>query len=180
MIEALATRIAVKLKEANPKDTASVEVMRYALIGILHNAITFSAAFLIGLLLGKLLATFLAAVSFMALRFVSGGYHFKTPLSCFIFSTIIFIAIPFIPLQSDSYWIVNTISLALTAIFAPSNIKEHIQVSEKYFPLFKLISVVIVVINYFWLNPVITLALFAQSVTLIYIKRKEVGTNENE
>lgn len=178
MIEAFATRIAVKLKEANPKETASVEVMRYALIGIIHNAITFATAFLIGLLLGELLGTFLAAVSFMALRFVSGGYHFKTPLSCFIFSTIIFISIPFITLNSDAYWIVNTISLVLAAIFAPSNIKEHIQVSEKYFPLFKLISVLIVGINYFFLHPVITLALFAQSVTLIYIKRKEVGTHE--
>jgi accessory gene regulator B len=172
LIESIAERIAIRLKEANPRETTSIAVMRYALIGIIHNTITFTTAFIIGLLLGHLFDTFIVAISFMGLRLVSGGYHFRTPLSCLIFSTLIFVSIPFISLQSEAYIIINSISLLLTLIFAPSNIKEHVRVSEKYFPIFKLISVVIVVTNYLFLNPVITLSIFAQSITLIYLPRK--------
>jgi accessory gene regulator B len=174
LIEVIADRIAVKLKKANPEETASIEVMRYALIGIFHNASTFAAALVVGALLGQFIETFTVAFCFLMFRFVSGGFHFRTPLACFVFSFITFVSIPFIPIQSELIYVLNTISLLLSFIFAPSNIKDHIRISEKYFPLFKLISVFIIIVSFFIVNPIITLALFVQSVTLINYKRKEV------
>lgn len=171
LIEAIANRIAVKLKEANPEETASVDVMKYALFGLIHNTLTFATALIVGLLLGHLVDTLVAAISFMTLRFVSGGYHFKTPLSCLVFSSLIFVVIPFVQVPEMWLYVINSLSLLLALIFAPSNIREHIRVPEKYWPLFKVISVIIVGANYFFLNPIITLALFVQSITLITLKK---------
>ncbi|MFC5530145.1 accessory gene regulator ArgB-like protein [Cohnella yongneupensis] len=172
MIEALSRRMAIKLKEVNPEETASVEVMSYALQGILHNAITFITAFLAGILFGHFVDTLIAVVCFMGLRFVSGGFHFKSALACFLFSATIFIGIPFLDLNDHVLMIINGASLVLAALFAPSNIKEHIRVSERYFPVFKLLSVLLVTINFIYLMPVVTLAFFAQAASLIPFKKE--------
>lgn len=173
MIDAIATKIAVKLKEASPEETASVDMMKFALIGIIHNTLIFITALVVGLCAGQLLETLLAAVSFMILRLVSGGYHFKSPLSCFLFSSFVFIAIPFVPLDNSWFWIINVISLLLVSIFAPSNIKDHIRVSEKFFPVFKFLSILVVAVSILFHNEIVTIAFFAQSLTLITL-RKEV------
>lgn len=170
MIEQLADRIAVRIKETNPEETASVEVMRYALIGLLHNGITISAALIVGLFFGTFQETFLAVVSLMTLRLVSGGYHFSSMLACSLFSFSVFVAIPFITLGEDALLILNTISLLLCSIFAPSNIKEHIRVQEKYFIVFKILSIILVALNFLLLDPIITLGMFAQSLLLITFK----------
>ncbi|MFC5469811.1 accessory gene regulator ArgB-like protein [Cohnella suwonensis] len=175
MIDAIANKIAVKLKEANPEETASIEIMKFALFGLIHNILTITTALFVGLCLGQLLETLLAAFSFMILRFVSGGYHFKTPLSCLLFSSFVFVAIPFVPTNMSSLIILNLISLSLVLIFAPSNIKDHIRVSEKYFPIFKILSALLVIINIFIPdNSIITLAFIIQSVTLITFKEVSV------
>jgi len=174
LINAIATKIAIKLKEANPEETASVEMMKFALVGILHNTLIFVTALVAGLCLGQLLETLVAAISFMILRLVSGGYHFKTSISCFLFSSFVFIGIPFITLDNLWFWIINTVSILLVLIFAPSNIKEHIRVSEKYFPVFKFLSFLVVVISILFHNEVVTIAFFVQSLTLITL-RKEVS-----
>lgn len=172
LIDSIANRLAVKLKEANPEETASIEVMRYALIGIIHNTLTFSTALIVGLFLGQLIDTLVAAICFMALRFVSGGFHFKTPLSCLIFSSFIFIAIPLVSIPETFLIGINSLSLILVLIFAPSNIKEHIRIPEKYFPMFKIVSLLVIIVNYIFLTPIITLAFFVQSVTLITFERR--------
>lgn len=122
--------------------------------------------------MGQLYETLVAAFGFMILRFVSGGYHFKTPLSCLLFSSFVFVAIPFVPLNTTWFWIINVLTLALVLIFAPSNIKEHIRVSEKFFPVFKVISTILVIISFFLHNEIVTLAFFIQSVTLITFRRE--------
>lgn len=175
MIESIATKLAVKIKETSPEETASVEVMKFALFGIIHNTLTFVSAMVVGLSLGKLLETFVAAVSFMILRFVSGGYHFKTPLSCLLFSSFVFVAIPFVAVNDVWFWVLNSMSLILVLIFAPSNIKEHIRVSDKFFPVFKVLSVLLVVASFLIDNAIVTLAFLVQSITLINFK-KEVNS----
>jgi Membrane protein putatively involved in post-translational modification of the autoinducing quorum-sensing peptide len=172
MIDALADKIAVKLKEANPEETASVEVMKFALIGLLHNALIFVTALTVGLVLGQFLDTLIAAICFMLLRLVSGGFHFKTPLSCLLFSSFVFVAIPLVPIDDTWIMVVNGLTLLLVLIFAPSNIREHIRVSEKYFPVFKVISAVLVAASFLIGHPIVTLAFFVQSLTLIAFERR--------
>jgi accessory gene regulator B len=180
LIEQVAHRIATKIKEVSPEETASVELMKFALIGILHNTIIIVTALCVGLITGKFADVLIAVASFMLLRLVSGGFHFKSPLSCFIFSTSVFIIVPFIPLASDFkyFHVLTAASFLLCAIFAPSNIKEHIRVPEKYFFVFKILSLAVVAASYFIEHPVVTLSLLVQSFTLIPMNyKKEVKTN---
>ncbi len=180
MIEQVANRIALKIKEVSPEETASVELMKFALTGILHNTITIGTALLIGAVAGTFVEVLLAVACFMFLRLFSGGYHFKSALSCFFFSAAIFVSIPFIPITSDFEYLhaITAASLVLCVIFAPSNIKEHIRVPERYFFVFKIISVAIVIASYFLDHPIITLSLLAQSLTLITIKPSKGGESK--
>jgi len=175
LIEYLADRIAVKIKEASPEETASTEVMKYALIGLLHNGIIVGTALAAGLILGKFFDILWICLSFMLLRLISGGYHFKSALACFVFSTVIFIGIPFIPVSDGLLPYLNSVSLVLCAVFAPSNIREHIRVPDKYFIWFKIGSVLVVALNFTIDNPLITLSFLAQSMTLIHFRREEVN-----
>jgi len=174
LIERLATRIALKIKEASPEETASVELMKFALIGILHNAITIGTALAVGAILGRFGEVLLACAAFMLLRLFSGGFHFKSALSCFLFSAAIFVLIPLIPIGRDFPYLhlLTASSFMLCLFFAPANIKEHIRVPEKSFPLFKLISLALVTLSYFLSHPVVTLAFLAQSLTLLPLPRK--------
>lgn len=170
MIEQLAGKIAVKIKEASPEETASVEVMKFALIGLLQNGITITAALIAGLLTGTFFEVLLAVVSFMMLRLVSGGFHFSSMLACALFSFSVFVAIPFIPLNQPAIIVLNAASFILCLVFSPSNIKEHIRVSEKYFFIFKVLSILMIGINFWLFNPIIALGFFVQSLLLIPFK----------
>lgn len=172
LIESISHRIAMKLKEANPDETASVEVMSYALQGILQNSITIITALAVGIITGHFGDVLFAAICFTVLRFVSGGFHFKSAFTCFLFSTIVFSVIPFI--QLNSQWLLgfNIINFLLAFIYAPSNIKEHIRISDRFFPVFKLLSLLLVTINFFYLSPIVTISFLAQCLSLISFKRR--------
>jgi Membrane protein putatively involved in post-translational modification of the autoinducing quorum-sensing peptide len=172
MIETLSNRLAVKLKGINPEETASVEVMSYALQGILHNMITLLTALIAGFFTDHFWETLLAAIYFTVLRTISGGFHFKSALSCFFVTATIFIAIPLIEVTDQVLLVINVLSLILVAIYAPSNIKEHIRVDERYFPIFKLLSVLVVAANFFFLSDISTLAFFIQAFLLLNFKRR--------
>lgn len=170
MIEALSNRLAIKMKQINPEQTASVEVMSFALQGILQNSLAIITAFLVGVILSKPWETVLAVISFMGLRFVSGGQHFKSALLCFLSSTAIFIVVPLLSFNDMTLIILNCINLVIVYLFAPSDIREHMRLPDKYFIVFKMISLVIVAINFMFLTPIVTIAFFVQAVTLIPFK----------
>lgn len=172
MIEALSNRLAVRMKKINPDETASVEVMSFALQGILHNTITALTALVAAFLLGHFWETVLTIAFFMLLRTFSGGYHFKSALACFIVSASVFILIPLIEVSNTTLLVLNLISLVLVAIYAPSNIKEHIRFPEKFFPVFKILCIVLVSLNFFYLESLVTIAFFVQSCSLITLKRR--------
>lgn len=172
MIEVLSNRLAIKLKEINPEETASVEVMSYALQGILHNVVTVLAAVVVGSVFDQFWDTLLAAICIAMLRWVSGGFHFKSALACFLLSAAAFILIPMIHVSEPVLIILNVIALILVAIYAPSVAKEHIRVPEKFLHIYKVISIVIVMINFLYLAPIVTIAFFAQACTLLPFKEE--------
>ncbi|WP_027085552.1 accessory gene regulator ArgB-like protein [Cohnella panacarvi] len=172
MIEALSNRLALKMKQVNPEQTTSVEVMSFALQGLLQNTLAIITAFIVGVFLGKPWETVIAVISFMGLRFVSGGHHFNSALLCFLSSAGIFIVIPLLNFDDMTLMVLNCISLIIVCIFAPSDIREHIRLPEKYFLLFKLASVLLVAINFMFLSSIVTIAFTIQAVTLVPFTRR--------
>jgi accessory gene regulator B len=174
MIIKLSEKLAVSIKNANPEQTASIEVMKYALLGIFNTVGTILLSAVIGLLTGELAGVATAFFAFAILRFFSGGIHLSSPVSCILVSSLIICAIPYIPTTPALELVLMIISTVLIFIYAPSNVKGFARLPEKYFPILKLISLLIVSSNWFFGSTIITVAFFLQSISLIRFQRGDI------
>ncbi|HZG56348.1 accessory gene regulator ArgB-like protein [Paenibacillus sp.] len=173
MIETWAERLAITIKNANEKETVSVQVLKYALTIVFNFLIPYSLALLIGWLTGMFFETLLAAFSLIAVRASSGGYHFRSTIACTIVTTIVSVLPPHIQMSSDWTTYLTAIGFVLFALYAPANIQGYARMPEKYFPVMKWISVIIAGSNFFIESPIIALILLLQGVSLL-IPNKEV------
>lgn len=173
MIESISERIAISIKNMN-EDTASIAVMKYSLIIILNTFMTIILCLLIGILLGTLQDTIIVMFTIAIFRFFSGGYHFRTATGCVIVSTVIIVTIPFISIPGNISLYLTLASLLLTIIYAPSNIKHVARMPQKYFQILKLISVLLVCLNFFISSQLIAVSFFIQGISLITWKGDEV------
>lgn len=173
MVESLAERLAVRIKKANPSQTASVSVMKFALIIVINFLIPAVSSLIFGALTGKWTETLTAMGFFIALRMASGGYHFETPLPCMLASFSIIAIPPHIALTETWTQLLTAAALILTAWLAPANMKGYNTMPEKYYPLLKLASVLIVSANFLLLSGTAAIVLAVQGITLL-IHNKEV------
>lgn len=172
MIETLALRIAESIKRAEPDKTASVAVMQYALIGILNNLVTLLFLVIIGILTGALAETIFGLTMFALLRFFSGGLHLRSAMHCSIFSTLALSVAPHIPMTRE--WVIGAgiVTIVILAIFAPSNIQGHARIPEKYFPLLKIVSILIASTNFLMMSSAIAIVFLIQAITTIRFERR--------
>ncbi|MNI06772.1 putative regulator protein [compost metagenome] len=170
MIERISEKIAIMLKEANPEETNSVAVMKYHLAIFIHLLLVFVSCLIVGLLTGKTHETLITFVSFVMIRFFSGGKHARTLEGCLIISIILIGLIPHI----DVYvWLINPINIfnvCIMAVFAPL-IKGVDTVSMKAKPYLKILSIVMVGLNFYFQSDIVALAFLAQSLLLIFWRR---------
>ena len=173
MVEALAQHLATKIKRASPHQTASVPVMKFALIIVINFMVPTVASLLFGAMTGKLLETLTAMGYFIALRILSGGYHFETPVLCMVATCITFALPPHLELNGQWTLMLTTLSLLMVLILAPSNMRGYNTIPEKYYPLLKLFSVLIVCSNFIILSGTAAIVLAVQGITLLF-RNKEV------
>ncbi|THF73100.1 accessory gene regulator ArgB-like protein [Cohnella fermenti] len=174
MIEKLALSIATSIKNVDKDQTPSIEVMKFSLITILHTLFTMIVITVIGFIFGEPWITFYGLLYFMFLRFFSGGYHLHSSNLCTLLSITLMCSAPFIPITKEMIIYGNCVNLIMVAIFAPSNIKGFAQIPEKYFPILKLVSIVIVGANFLIQDPALTIVAIFQSILLLFKNGKEV------
>lgn len=172
MVESLSLRIAQMIKRVEPERTASLEVLKFALIVLLNTMITVIAITVIGALTDSLVETLFGLTSFIILRYFSGGLHMKKAVHCSLISIICIVAAPHIPLTETGVIIVGMISLVLILVFAPSNIEGHARIPKKYHFLLKIVAAVIVCANFFLMSSTIAIVFLVQSSSTIRIKRR--------
>lgn len=166
-MNSLANRIAVTIKNANPEETHSVEVMQYALGIILNTLLIIISTAVIGLISGRFPECILFLLSFCTLRLVSGGFHLKTAMACNVATTLLSTLLPsLIILSGSGLWIANSLSLIIMIFFAP-NPDRNARIPTSIYPIMKLISIVMVSSNFFLQSTVIGLAFLVQSFTVI-------------
>ncbi|OKP84226.1 hypothetical protein A3842_08310 [Paenibacillus sp. P3E] len=170
-MNSLAIKISAAIKRANPEETSSLEVMQYALNIILNTLITFFAAMAIGLFFNNLLATFIFYISFSVLRICSGGFHLPTAWACNIVTALLCSLTPLLNPVGQALWIINAVSLVTMLVFSP-NPDKHAQIPQSLFPALKVISIVMVSLNFLIGSSVIGLAFLVQSLTVIPWKRR--------
>ncbi|MEF3304061.1 accessory gene regulator ArgB-like protein [Paenibacillus sp. GYB003] len=172
MIEAWAEKMAVAIKRTNADETVSVPVMKYALIIVINYFIPVIASLTIGLITGKVGATACSILAFSLIRAFSGGYHFKSAVVCMAVTTAITAIPPHIALPAKWIVVLTAISFLLVAWLAPAGIRGYARMPEKYFPIMKAISLLIVGSNFMINSGLLAILFIIQGVSLF--KWKEV------
>lgn len=178
MIEVWAERIAYSIKRADKKGTASVAVLKYALTIVINYLIPVLLALCFGLLTNRLPETALSVFTFSLIRAASGGFHFKSSTTCMIVTTLICTIPPHIPITDMWSVIFTSISFIFVLIFAPANIKGYARMPERFFPIMKVISLILVGFNFVLNSHTFSIILIVQAILLLPIG-KEVNGNEN-
>lgn len=174
MIERLSYRIASSIKEAEPDKTPSVDVMKFSLIILIHTAFTALLIVIVSLFTGKTLATVEGLLFFMCLRFFSGGYHMHKSSWCTVLSIVLMCSAPLFHLDRNTVFIINAVNCIMMVLIAPTNIKGYARISEKYFPVLKVVSILIAGSNFLFMNSTIAVVSLFQSILLLF-KNKTGG-----
>lgn len=165
-------RISSAIKQANPEETCSIEIMQYSLNIILNTLFIVVSSALFGWLLGNEAATLLFFAGFSVLRVCSGGFHLRTAAACNIVTTLLCVLTPyFIEVSGRSLLLVNLFSLMIMCFFAP-NPDKNARIPNRWYPYLKVVSVVLVAANFFTTSSVLGLAFLVQSLTVIPWKRR--------
>jgi len=168
---AWAEKLALAIKSKAPDETASVEVLKFALITLFNGTISLVGCLIVGALTGKLKETLIVLCAFAVMRFLAGGYHFRSPVTCFLFSVASLSALPHIPVPAGSHLYLSLASIVLLLLFAPSDIKGKTRIPEKYFLYLKLLSILLVCGNIFLESELLLKAFFTASLLTINFRR---------
>lgn len=180
MIETISLRLAQYIKKANPEETVSVEIMKYALMVLLNGIAIAALSATIGLITGKFWETILTMTAFVILRFLTGGRHLGDSDSCVFWSTIAMVVTPHIPVSASFVWGMIGLSFIIVAVFAPLNMHEKVRIPKRYLPLMKGLSLGLISANVFIFSAVIAKAFFLQSLFLISFKSLKGGENNEK
>ncbi len=166
MISIVSEKIAKRIKSVVPEHPRSEKVLAYSISFLLTNLSVIVLSLLISLFTGKFLETVIVLISFALLRNISGGFHLETAWLCIILSTTIVTIIAFSNFGYFYIIVLTSISLILTMIYSP-RIERQTRIPKKYYPVLKILSMVIILISSLLGTPLVTSAFFVQSVTLI-------------
>lgn len=153
MVESFANQLALKLNTLTGNKNIAVDFVRYRIAELLHTMIIFLVAILISIFTGKTIEVIIALIAFGGLRIHSGGFHLKSLEACEVFTVLI---VTTISLSHTEYvHAVNAIALGFIVIFN----KKHLK--------YRVISYILISINFIIGNDIIAISFLAQSLTLI-------------
>jgi accessory gene regulator B len=176
MIDSTSLYIANKLKSVNPEQTPSINIMRYSIKFLLLNFVTISLIILSGVIVGDLKEVVICTLGFSLLRYFAGGHHLKNAVACTLTSTFavhfFYLSASYIQYQSYMIPAVHIITLAMVAIYAPSNIEKQTNFKKENYKWLKMISILLVLVNIFTLNNyLLTSAFFFEGLTLMKFRK---------
>lgn len=167
IINVMAHKLATTLKTKNPSHSVSAAVAQYSLAIILNTVFIIVLTLSISLVLGTFKETAIVLFAFAGLRAISGGLHVKSGMACVLYSTAGALLLPYAAewITDTLALIINTISILLFMILAPSNIRTKFP--NKYYPLLKIVSLLIVISNFYTLSSLLAITFFIQALSLL-------------
>jgi accessory gene regulator B len=178
MIDYWAERIAISLREHND-GIVSVPIMKFALIFIINVVSIVSIVLIVSLFTNSFKISAIALLGFALLRFFSGGIHIKSATYCIFVSIIMMLFIIYVPIPHKYELALQIISFIFVIIFAPAYLENHIRIKKKYVPFLKIVSICIVLSNFYLDSSILTICFFIQSLSLIEFTKKGGIVNEN-
>lgn len=173
MLHYLANKIAVYIKNVVPDHPASIAVLRYSLSFILNAVLIIVLTLGLSLLTGRMKEAVIILFAFGLLRQISGGIHLKSGDLCVVLTATVFTIMSVINLGSSTVQLLNVISLLLVMIFSPSRIDRQTRIPKKYYPLLKILSILVVASSVLINSSTLAITFFVQAITLIRMKGGE-------
>lgn len=167
MIDYISKRLANSIVNTAPGQTGSVVVLTYYIAVTLNLFTVIVLSIVAGGILGTVVDTIVALLSFVVLRMFSGGYHLKSLDHCVIVTVAIVTAIPLVPLTPQGTLVISGIAAIIVLALAPNNVYDQSMVTTRLHPWLKVISVLIVLSNFFIQSPVVAIAFLAQGILLM-------------
>jgi accessory gene regulator B len=171
LISTWAEKIALAFKRREPDHPVSVAVLKYSISALLNVVLIWVLSLIAALFTGKMLETVVVLTAYAALRQVSGGFHLKSGVMCIVLTAIMVTALTYCSFGVNLTFILNGAACLLVLLFAPSSIQNQTRIPEKYFPLLKVVALLIVGLNFILGYSVLAATYLTQSLTLIRIRR---------
>lgn len=125
-----------------------------------------SLSLIIGLFTGRVIESIYAIIGLYVVKKLTGGYHFESLTKCVIVSVVLISVSTLINLNSLTNVILSTVSVILILLYG-SNIYN---IEKKLKILFKLLSIIVVLVAFVMQIDSVCIVCFVQCATLI-IKR---------
>ncbi|MBB6672149.1 accessory gene regulator B family protein [Cohnella nanjingensis] len=170
MIENLSEKLAVSLKNAVPDYPGSVARLKFGIHIILNTILTIAVAVILGIVIHDLASVMVILFSFALLRAFSGGIHVKIALLCILVSAVAAALLAMtkeLAMPGEVFTALNVISMLLVLVYAPSRIAGQTRIPRRFYPLLKVISLLIVGSNFLLHSDLLAVTWFVQSLTLI-------------
>lgn len=165
-VERFSEELALSI-HSHAKNSSSVAVLKFALINMINLLIVMVMVLIICIITGDLVSGLIAFFAFPILRYFSGGLHFKSAYVCNVVSALMILSAVYIPVSFRSVGIwMSAASIILLLIYAPSGVKRS-RLDPKYYPVLKVIAVLIVGTSLILQSALLAKIFFLQSLTLI-------------
>src|SRR5690606_34134103 len=153
IIDQTAMYLARSIRKHNPQ-AASEAILKYALISVLNTVGVIAIVLSVCLFTGHFLDALIALTTYPLLRYFSGGVHLRSSVSCTVISSIVMILVAnihtWIPYHSIGFYM-TIAAIMIALLLAPSGISNKIsRIDEKYYPILKLIAVLIIASNFYF------------------------------
>ncbi|MFC4103101.1 accessory gene regulator ArgB-like protein [Paenibacillus xanthanilyticus] len=167
MLQYMSGVLAAELKRRVPEHPASEAVLKFSISFILNTVFVVIFSLILSVFTGKTSDAITVLIVFAVLRQFSGGIHLRSGVACVVVSAIGTTLISYADFNYTWTILLNVVAILLVLIYAPSNIDKQTRIPKKYYPFLKGISLVIVGVNFFIANPVISAAFLVQGITLV-------------
>lgn len=148
-IDKSALNIAQSIRKYN-SNAGSEIALKYALVLILNTSIAILLSLVICMFTGHVVDALISSAGFLLLRYFAGGLHLNSSLGCTLFSSLL---VTLIAHSVFSYYNLglyfNVVSVLILIFTAPSGIEGFSRIEKKYYPILKLIAIIIVFTNIF-------------------------------
>jgi accessory gene regulator B len=145
-------------------EAGSEVALKYALSLLINTVTAITVSLLFCALTGRFAECAIGITAYTVMRYFTGGLHASSSLSCCILSIIIFITIAFSSFPYSYVGIaLDLLSIGIFFITAPNDIKNISSIDPKYYPLLKLIAILLVSSNFFIHSTLLSAAFFIQA-----------------
>lgn len=166
IIDSSATKIAHFIKN-NYSESRSIEFLTYSLIIAINTFLSLFVVFAISLFTGNLDRFAIAVSILLVIRYVTGGVHLSSSLSCCIFTIISFALI--ILVRFEYFYIglvLDILSVFIFSLRAPRGIDIIRPVSDKVKRIIKVGSILAIASNFYFQESLLSAVFFLQAISL--------------